>query len=64
VDLVRILDMARRVEQRLHCSHQRAEYIASILAWDARFSKDSFELLAEVRAVHSSRKHATVSSNR
>lgn len=60
MDLVRILDVAKRVEQRLHCSHQRAEYIASILAWDACLSKDSFELLAEVRAVQSLRKHSTV----
>ncbi len=58
MNLDRILDLAKRVEQRLHCSQQKAEYIASILAWEARLSKPSFELLAEISAVHSLRKYS------
>jgi len=34
MDLDRVYALTNRVRQRLHCSPQRAEYIASILAWE------------------------------
>ena len=55
MELDRIYALAKRLKQRLHCSQQIAEYIASILAWEHTFSKDSFELLAEIQAIHAVR---------
>lgn len=52
MELDRIYAGARRFKQRLHCSEQRAEYMASVLALENTVSKDSFELLAEIRAFH------------
>ena len=53
MDLDRIYALAKRVKQRLHCSQQRAEYTASLLALEHTVSKDSFELLADIQAIHS-----------
>ena len=53
MELDKIYELAKRVKQRLHCSQQRAEYIASILAWERTVSTDSFELLADIQAHHS-----------
>jgi hypothetical protein len=53
MELDGIYALAKRVKQRLHCSEQRAEYIASILAWERTVSTNSFELLAEIHAIHS-----------
>jgi adenosine/AMP kinase len=50
--LDRIYALARQVNQRLHCSQQRAEYIASLLAWEHTISKDSVNLCAEIQAIH------------
>ena len=47
----RIFALAKRLKQRLHCSQQRAEYMASILEWEHQVSTDSFELLAELQAI-------------
>ena len=58
--LDRIYTLAKRVEQRLHCSREKAEYMASIPAWEVRLSKPRFELRAEIRAVHSLGKHSAV----
>ncbi len=55
MDLDSIYALAKRVEQRLHCSQQRAEYTASLLAMEHIVSKDSFELLAEIQAIHAVR---------
>lgn len=52
MDLDRIYALARRVKQRLHCSQQRAEYIASLMAWEYTVSKDSANLHAEIQAIH------------
>jgi len=60
MDLDRIYTLAMRVKQRLHCSQQRAEYIASLLALEHTVSKDSFQLLAEIHAIHSLRNHSFV----
>ena len=53
MDMDRIYELAERVKQRLHCSQQSAEYTASLLAWEHTVSKDSFELLADIQAIHS-----------
>jgi hypothetical protein len=53
MDFDRIYELAKRVKQRLCCPQHRAEYIASILALEHTVSKDSFELLAEIQAIHS-----------
>jgi len=53
MDLDRIFAMARRVKQRLHCSQQTAEYIASLLTLEHTVSEDSFALLADIQAIHS-----------
>ena len=53
MDLDRIYALAKRVKQRLHCSQQKAEYIASLLALERTVSADSFQLLAEIHAIHS-----------
>ena len=58
MELERIYALATRVRQRLNCSEQRAEYIASLLAWEHDASENSFELLAEIKAVHSLSNHA------
>ncbi len=60
MELDRIYALAKRVKQRLHCSQQMAEYIASILAWEHKLSRPSFELLADIQAIHSLRSHYTV----
>lgn len=52
MDLDRILELAKRVEQRLHCSQQMAEYIASLLTLKHIVSKESFALGAEIQAIH------------
>ena len=54
-----ILAEATKVKQRLHCSQQRAEYIASLMAWEHTVSSDSFQLLAEIDAIHSLSIHPT-----
>ena len=58
--LDRIYALAKRVKQRLHCSQTIAEYAASLLVLEHTVSKDSFELLAEIQAIHSLRHHATM----
>ncbi len=60
MELDRIYALATRVKQRLHCSQQKAEYTASLLALEHTVSKDSFELLAEIRAIHSLQSHSTI----
>lgn len=52
MELDRIYALATRVKQRLHCSRQQSEYIASLLALEHIVSDDSFELLADIRAIH------------
>ncbi len=52
MDLDRIYALAKRVKQRLHCSQTIAEYTASLLAMEHIVSNDSFELLAEIQAIH------------
>ena len=64
MDLDRILDLAKRVQQRLGCSQQRAEYIASTMAWERTVGTDSFEVLAEIQAIHSLHNHSTMQSGR
>ena len=58
MDLDRIYALATRVKQRLHCSQQKAEYTASLLALEHTVSKDSFELLADIQAIHYSCSHS------
>lgn len=53
MELDRICATAKRLQQRLHCSQQKAEYIASLLALERTVSTDSFQLLAEIHAIHS-----------
>ena len=60
MDLDRIYALATRVKQRLHCSQQTAEYTASLLALEHTVSKDSFQLLAEIQAIHSLNGHSTI----
>ena len=60
MELDRIYALAKRLKQRLHCSQQMAEYVASLLAWEHNVSDDSFQLLAELRAIHSLRHHPAV----
>ena len=64
MDVDRVLALAKRVKQRLHCSQQRAEYIASILAWERTVSTDSFQLFAEIQAIHPLHNHSTMQGNR
>ena len=52
MDLDRIYALATRVKQTLHCSQQIAEYTASLLALEHTVSNDSFQLLAEIQAIH------------
>jgi len=52
MELDRIYALAKRMKQKLHCSQQRAEYTASLLALEHTVSKDSFELLADIQAIH------------
>ena len=56
----RIYMLAQRVKQRLHCSQQRAEYIASILALEHTVGEDSFALLDEIHAIHTLRSASAV----
>ncbi len=60
MDMDRIYELAKRVKQRLRCSEHRAEYVASLLALEHIVSKDSFELLAEIQAIHSLRSHSAM----
>ena len=60
MELDRIYALANRVQQRLNCSQQRAEYIASLLAWEHTVSNDSFQLLAETQAIHSLASHSAL----
>ena len=60
MDLDRIYAVAQRLRQRLHCSQQMAEYLASLLAWEHNVSEDSLQLLAEIRAIHSLRHHSAI----
>jgi hypothetical protein len=60
MDLDRIYALAKRVKQRFHCSQQMAEYTASLLEWEHTVSKDSFQLLAEIQAIHSLHCHSTI----
>ncbi len=60
MNLDRIYALATRVKQRLHCSQQRAEYIASLLTLEHTVSKDSFALLTEINAIHSLHSHPAV----
>jgi len=52
MELDRIYALATKVKQRLHCSQQRAEYIASVMALQHTVSEDSFALLSEIQAIH------------
>ena len=58
--LDRIYALAKRVKQRLHCSQTIAENAASLLVLEHTVSKDSFELLAEIQAIHSLRSHSAM----
>jgi len=60
MELDKIYALANRVQQRLNCSQQRAEYIASLLAWEPTVCKDSFQLLAETQAIHSLASHSAL----
>jgi hypothetical protein len=64
MDLDRLYALAKRVRQRLHCSAQTAEYIASILAWQHAVTEPRFEVLAEIQAIHSIRSRSTTRSGR
>ena len=64
MSLDRIRALAQRVRQRLHCSQQRAEYIASVLALEHAVTEPGFELLAEIQAIHSIRSRSTTRSGR
>ena len=56
----RIYALANGVKQRLHCFYQRAEYIASLLVLEQAVSRDSFDLLFEIQAIHSLLNHSTL----
>ncbi len=60
MDMDRIHELAKRVKQRLHCSQQRAEYVASLLALERTVSNESFELFAEIQAIHSLASHSAL----
>jgi len=60
MDLDRIYELAKRVQQRLRCSQYRAEYVASLLVLEHTVSNDSFELLAEIQAIHSLCSHSAM----
>ena len=53
MELDRIYALAKRVKLRLHCSQQMAEYTASLLTLEHLVSKESFELGADIQAIHS-----------
>jgi len=53
MELDRIYALAKRVQRRLHCSQQMSEYIASLLTLEHIVSDDSFELRADIQAIHS-----------
>jgi hypothetical protein len=55
MELDRIFALAKIVKQRLNCSQQMSEYIASILALEHAVSEPRFELLAEIQAIHAVR---------
>jgi hypothetical protein len=58
MELDRIHATAKRIQQRLRCSQQQAEYMASLLALEREVSQDSFQLLAEIHAIHSTGNHS------
>lgn len=60
MDLDRTYALAMRVKQTLNCSQQIAEYTASLLAMEHTVSKDSFQLLAEIQAIHSLLGHSAI----
>ena len=60
MDRDRIYALADSVEQGVHCSQQSAEYIASLLVLEHTVSKDSFELLFEIQAIHSLLNYSTL----
>ncbi len=60
MDLDRIYALATQLKQRLHCSQHEAEYSASLLALENTVSNDSFELLAEIQAIHSLCSHSAM----
>jgi hypothetical protein len=60
MDLDWIYTVATRVKQKLHCSQQVAEYTAWLLALEHTVSKDSFQLLAEMQAIHALHGHSTI----
>jgi hypothetical protein len=52
MELDRIYALAKRVKQRLHCSQQMAEYVASLLTLQHTVGDDSFALRADIQAIH------------
>jgi hypothetical protein len=60
MELDSIYALARKVRQRLRCSQQMAEYIASVLALEHTVGKPRFELLAEIQAVHALCSHSGI----
>jgi hypothetical protein len=64
MELDRIYALADRVKRGLHCSQQRAEYIASLLTLEHTVSRDSFELFFEIQAIHSLLNHSTLYADR
>ena len=53
MELDKIYALAKKVKQRVHCSQQMAEYVASLLALEHVVSDDSFQLLGEIQTIHS-----------
>jgi len=64
MELDRVFALAKRVRQRLNCSQQQSEYIASLLGCGHSVSKESFMLLAEIQAIHSLRSNSTTKRGR
>lgn len=60
MELDRIYALANGVKRKLHCSYQRAEYVASLLVLEQSVGRDSFELLFEIQAIHSLLNHSTL----
>lgn len=52
MELDEIYALARKVKAAIHCSQQMAEYIASLLGLEHTLSADSFQLRAEIHAIH------------
>lgn len=62
MDFEKIYELVNKTKQRLHCSQQKAEYIASLLALEHTVTKDSFALLADIQAIHLLLRHSTSES--